>query len=95
MGSVAAGGAAFLAGSKAPGFTSVSNGGAGLNNLGLDQEVDETQCTMIATPRSTVAGASCQTVQTSDSSKQVRTYVNGVLSDLVAFDVTLFRMPNL
>jgi hypothetical protein len=95
MASVAAGGAAFLANSKAPGFTSVANGGAGLNNLTLDQEVDATQGIMVSTPRSATADCSVQTVHTSDSVKQVRTYIAGVLSDLVAFDVVLFRIPNL
>lgn len=95
MASVAAGGAAFLAGSKAPGFTSVANGGAGLNNLTLDQAADETQCLILATPRSVTADDSCQTTHTSDTVKQVRTYAAGVLADTVAFDVVIFHIPNL
>lgn len=94
MATVSAGGATFLAGSKAPGFSSVSNGGAGLNNLAVEQPVDETQCVIQATPRSTTADVSCQTNHVSDNVKQVRTYLAGVLSDLVAFDVVLFRLPN-
>ncbi len=95
MCSVVAGGAAFLANSKAPGFTGVSNAGAGLNNLVLDQEADQTQSLILATPRSTTADCATQTNHVSDSVKQVRTYVGGVLSDLAAFDCIVFRMPNL
>jgi hypothetical protein len=94
MASVTAGGATFLANSKAPGFTSVANGGAGLNNLTLDQDVDATQSLILATPRSATADCACQTVHTSDTVKQVRTYVAGVLSDAVAFDVCILRLPN-
>lgn len=95
MCSVTAGGASFLVGSKAPGFSLVANGGAGLNNLTLDQEADATQCVMLATPRSATADCSCQTVSTDDAHKQVRTYIAGALSDLVAFDFVVFRIPNL
>jgi hypothetical protein len=95
MGSVAAGGAAFLASSPHPGFTSVANGGAGLNNLTLDQEVDATQSLILATPRSAIADGSVQTAHTSDSVKQVRTYLAGVLDDTIAFDVVVFRMPSI
>ena len=95
MCTVDAGGAAFLAGSKAPGFIGTANAGVGLNNLTLDQEVDQTQSAILATPRSTVAGAATQTLHISDSVKQVRTYVGGVLSDLAAFDCLVFRFPNL
>lgn len=76
------------------GFSNVSNGGVGLKNLTLDQEVDALQSVMLATPRSTVPGAACQTVHTSDAVKQVRTYAAGVLADGVNFDVALLRMPN-
>jgi len=93
LGSVAAGGAAILAGSTAPGFGGVSNGGVGLNNLTLDAAADETQCIMLATPRSVVAGATCNTQHLSDSAKRVLTYAAGVLSDAVAFDVAVFRLP--
>jgi hypothetical protein len=94
MGSVVAGGAAFLAGSKAPGFASVVNGGVGLNDLSVDQAVDATQSLMFATPRTATADCSCQTTPISDNAKRVRTYVAGVLSDLVPFDVVILRIPD-
>jgi hypothetical protein len=93
LGSVVAGGAAFLSASSAPGFFGVSNGGVGLNNLSLDAAADETQCIMLATPRSTVAGATCCTQHLSDTAKRVLTYAAGVLDDTIAFDVAIFRLP--
>ncbi len=95
MASVTAGGATFLSGSKAPGFSAVANGGAGLNDLTVDQDVNADQALMFACPRSATADCSCQTVQTSATSKRVRTYIAGVLSDLVAFDVLILRIPEL
>ncbi len=95
MASVTAGGATFLSGSKAPGFSAVANGGVGLNDLTVDQDVDATQALMFATPRSATADCACQTIQTSDTSKRVRTYIAGTLSDAVAFDVVILRIPNL
>jgi len=92
MATVVAGGSAFLAGSKAPGFTSVVNAGVGLNNLNVDVPLPATESLMQATPRSAVANCSCQTVQITDVTKQVRTYVGGVLSNAVAFDVVIFFM---
>lgn len=93
LGSVAAGGAAFLAGSTAPGFSSVANGGVGLNDLTLDQAADATQCIIIATPRSAVADIGIATQQTSDTVKRVLTYAAGVLANTVGFDVAVFRLP--
>lgn len=95
MCTVTAGGASFLAGSKAPGFTSVTNAGTGLNDFLTDVEVAPTQCVMLATPRSATDNVSCQTVATDNAHKRVRTYIGGVLSDVVAFDFTIFRMPSL
>lgn len=95
MCTVTAGGASFLAGSKAPGFTSVVNGGVGLNDFLTDQEVDATQCVMHATPRTATADCSCQTVATDDQHKRVRTYIAGALSDAVAFDFIIFRLPDM
>lgn len=95
MASVTAGGASFLAGSKAPGFTSVANGGVGLNNLTLDQAAVAAQCVVQATPRSATADCTCQVLSISDTVKQVLTFIGGVASDAVAFDVVIFRMPDL
>jgi hypothetical protein len=92
MATVVAGGSAFLPNSKAPGFTSVVNAGVGLNNLELDVPLPANESAMTATPRSAVANCSCQTVQLTDIVKQVRTYVGGVLSDAVAFDVVIYYM---
>jgi hypothetical protein len=90
FGSVAAAGASYVANA---GFSALSNAGVGLNNLVLDQEADETQCIITATPRTSTADATCQVVHLSDAVKQVRTYVAGVLSDAVPFDVIVLRMP--
>jgi hypothetical protein len=92
MATVVAGGSAFLPNSKAPGFTSVVNAGVGLNNLELAVPLPANESAMTATPRSAVANCSCQTVQLTDIVKQVRTYVGGVLSDAVAFDVVIYYM---
>jgi hypothetical protein len=94
LGSVLAGGAAFISDESHPGFFGTSNGGVGLNDLALDAAADELQSIMLATPRSAVAGASCCTLHLSDTTKRVLTYAAGVLADTVAFDVAVFRLPN-
>ncbi len=89
------GGSTFLPGSKHPGFSAVALTGVGLWDLTLDQDADPTQCVMLAVPRSAIANVACQTLQTSDSVKRVETYLAGVLSSTVNFDVAVFRIPNL
>jgi len=93
LASVTAGGASFLAGSTAPGFSAVANAGVGLNNLTLDAAADETQSIILATPRSAVAAVACATQHLSDTSKRVLTYAAGALADTVGFDVAVFRLP--
>ena len=94
MCTVTAGGASFLAGSKAPGCTAVVNGGVGLNDVQLDNPIAATQMVMSATPRTAVADCGVQVIATDATHVRVRTFAAGVLADTVAFDLLVFRIPS-
>ncbi len=90
---VPAGGASFTLNK---GFASISNTGAGLNDLVLDNPLDITGCVIFTTPRLATSG-SCTTTQVSDTVKRVTTWLDDavsgvpVLSDLIPFDVMIVR----
>lgn len=90
---VAAGGASFT---YNKGCASVSNAGAGLNDIVLNNPADSAECILQATPQGTAA-ASLVCSHVSDTVKRVKTYIDDpvsgvpVLSDLVPFTFSVTR----